>query len=80
MVTRWRYRIEGQVQGVGFRPFVYRLAHQVGVGGSIRNDSRGVVIDVQGDDDRLARFERGLATQLPPLAVISRLERTDSPV
>ena len=46
-VARLRLEIEGAVQGVGFRPFVYRLARDLGLAGSVVNDARGVVIEVE---------------------------------
>ena len=47
---RVRVRVEGVVQGVGFRPHVYRLARELGLAGWVRNDERGVVIEVEGDE------------------------------
>ena len=47
---RTRLRVEGTVQGVGFRPYVYRLAGELGLAGFVLNDSRGVLIEVEGDD------------------------------
>jgi len=61
-----RIRIQGTVQGVGFRPWVYRTAHVAGVTGRVRNDSAGVVIEAFGDDRALAAFVDGL--QFPPPA------------
>ena len=46
--TRLRIRVRGLVQGVGFRPFVYRLAVEQGLSGWVRNDEQGVVMEVQG--------------------------------
>jgi len=51
-------RVHGVVQGVGFRPFVYQLARRIGVTGSVRNDSAGVIIDAFGMDDDLDCFVR----------------------
>ena len=62
-------RIRGQVQGVGFRPFVYRLATGRGLSGFVRNDGAGVEIEVQGDSIRLDAFLDALR-ELPPLARI----------
>jgi hydrogenase maturation protein HypF len=69
--VRLRLTLTGQVQGVGFRPFVYRLARQEGLGGFASNDSSGVVIEVQGSPDRLERFTGRLRSELPPLASLS---------
>lgn len=62
-------RIRGQVQGVGFRPFVYRLATARGLSGFVRNDGAGVTIEVQGPAARLDDFLQALR-QPPPLARI----------
>jgi len=64
-----RIRIAGTVQGVGFRPWVYRVAQAVGVTGRIRNDAGGVSIDAFGSHDMLARFLDGLRRP-PPVARI----------
>ena len=45
----------GTVQGVGFRPYVYRLASELGLGGFVRNDPRGVVLEVEGADAAVER-------------------------
>jgi hydrogenase maturation protein HypF len=71
-------RIEGIVQGVGFRPFVYDLAHRHGLAGWVLNDERGVRIEVEGDDDRVASFLSDLSCP-PPLAVVERQQVTYVP-
>src|SRR5574341_234801 len=65
--------ITGVVQGVGFRPFVYGLATQLGLKGWVRNTSAGVDIEVDGTQDRLAAFVNALRHQAPPLARIDEL-------
>lgn len=65
-----RIIVRGQVQGVGFRPFVFRLAQQCQLGGSVRNSPSGVVIDVEGLPHCLARFRAHLVTEAPPGALI----------
>jgi len=70
-LQRRRFTITGQVQGVGFRPFVYRLATDLHLTGWVVNDGRGVTIEVQGASGRLDDFERRLAGELPPLAEIA---------
>ncbi|MDH5512288.1 MAG: carbamoyltransferase HypF [Gammaproteobacteria bacterium] len=63
-----RLTVSGRVQGVGFRPFVYRLAHQLHLHGWVRNDAGTVEILVQGTTTALEAFERLLLAQAPPLA------------
>lgn len=74
-LTRRTVLLTGTVQGVGFRPFVHGLATELGLSGSVRNDSGGVVIEVQGPTPRVERFLAGLRADAPPLA---RIERMDS--
>ncbi len=76
-IVRRRYEIRGQVQGVGFRPFVYRLASAHGLAGFVRNSSRGAAIEAEGPLAGLETFERQLAQELPPLARITALVRTE---
>ncbi|MEA2126686.1 MAG: hydrogenase maturation protein HypF, partial [Solirubrobacteraceae bacterium] len=72
-------RVEGTVQGVGFRPYVHRLAHELGVGGLVGNDERGVFVEVEGDAELVARFVDRLPREAPPLAVVERVVVTDVP-
>lgn len=65
-------RIRGQVQGVGFRPFVWQLATGMGLSGEVLNDAEGVLIRVAGPD--LDAFETALRTKAPPLARIQTVE------
>ncbi|HEX5385343.1 MAG TPA: carbamoyltransferase HypF [Gemmatimonadales bacterium] len=74
---RVRARVEGVVQGVGFRPHVYRLAVTLGLGGHVRNDVRGVVVEVEGDAGAVERFLDRLVAEAPPLASIERVLRDD---
>jgi hydrogenase maturation protein HypF len=67
--------IEGVVQGVGFRPFVYDRARRHNLTGWVRNDEHGVSIEVEGEQDRVAAFLDGLSAP-PPLAVVERREVT----
>ncbi|OAJ59442.1 carbamoyltransferase HypF [Paraburkholderia ginsengiterrae] len=68
-------RVRGLVQGVGFRPTVWRLAHACGVVGDVRNDSDGVLIHAWGDAWTIERFIRSLSAECPPLARIDAIER-----
>ncbi len=69
-----RVWVEGIVQGVGFRPFLYRLAEQERIHGWVRNSERGVEMQLEGPPDQIAKFLRGLELEPPPAARISRLE------
>ncbi|MER7133650.1 carbamoyltransferase HypF [Streptosporangium saharense] len=75
MSTRVRsvIRVEGVVQGVGFRPFVYGLAVRLGLGGLVGNDERGVFIEVEGAPALVAEFTVALRTSPPPLATVERV-------
>jgi len=76
-VTRKRHTVTGAVQGVGFRPFVYRIAHDRGLTGTVANTPEGVIIEVQGDEPSVNGFSRDLTEKLPPLARIVSLNTTD---
>jgi hydrogenase maturation protein HypF len=67
---RWRLRIQGVVQGVGFRPFVYTLATRHHLSGFVSNNSDGVHIEIEGPHETLEIFRNDLQTQPPPLARI----------
>lgn len=77
MSTRLVERLEvtGIVQGVGFRPFVHRLATELGLDGSVGNDSARVFIEVAGPADRLDEFARRLVDEAPPLALVEGVQR-----
>jgi hydrogenase maturation protein HypF len=66
--------VRGVVQGVGFRPFVYRLATEIGLNGWVLNSAQGVFIEVEGRRDRLQSFLLRLEKEKPPRAVIQGLE------
>ena len=71
--------VHGVVQGVGFRPFVYRLAHEHSLTGWVLNHSGGVEIEVEGPAAALATFVRDLEEKTPPLARIEGIEVADVP-
>ena len=79
-MARARFVVRGQVQGVGFRPFVFTLAEEEGLTGFVRNSPRGVVIEVQGSPGSLDRFSLALEHRLPPLARITHLDREPCPL
>ncbi|MDR0664628.1 MAG: carbamoyltransferase HypF [Helicobacteraceae bacterium] len=70
---RKRYEVVGTVQGVGFRPFVYRLANELKLCGKVYNDGFGVIIEAQGKSEALATFEKRLTAEKPSMAVIFRV-------
>ena len=72
-MSRVRARVEGTVQGVGFRPYVYRLAGELGVAGHVLNDSRGVVVEVEASAETVERFLARLPVEAPPLATVERV-------
>ncbi|MGE2718602.1 carbamoyltransferase HypF [Mycolicibacterium celeriflavum] len=77
---RLRVRVGGVVQGVGFRPFVYTTAAALGLTGSVRNDSSGALVDVEGDAADVEAFLVRLRDHPPPLAVIESLDTEELPV
>ncbi|MGI9008208.1 MAG: carbamoyltransferase HypF [Streptosporangiaceae bacterium] len=72
-------RVEGIVQGVGFRPFVYSLATGLGLSGLVGNDTDGVFAEVEGAPETVAAFVRALSTEAPPLASIERIATSPLP-
>jgi hydrogenase maturation protein HypF len=68
--TRVRARVEGTVQGVGFRPYVHRLAREERLVGYVLNDEHGVLLEVEGSAEAVERFLARLPAEAPPLASI----------
>src|SRR4051812_4674565 len=83
LMDRRTIAVSGVVQGVGFRPFVFGLASRFGLHGFVKNQTGGVLIEVEGDDRSLDQFLAELMSHPPPLAqidevsCISRLPRGD---
>lgn len=75
--VRRRVTVTGVVQGVGFRPFVHRLATELGLAGFVGNDPGAVFLEVQGRRGQVAEFERRLRAEAPPLARITTIRGTD---
>ncbi len=65
------------MQGVGFRPFLHRLARELELGGSVRNDAQGVRVEVEGDSAAVDRFLSRLVSDAPPLAAVERVSRLE---
>jgi hydrogenase maturation protein HypF len=72
--ARVRVAIRGAVQGVGFRPFVYRLAREMGVAGWVNNTAAGVLVEAEADESTLRRFLTRLEDEKPPIALVQSLE------
>ena len=68
-----RITISGKVQGVGFRPFVYRIAHQHGITGWVRNVNGAVEIHAEGEATQLQHFSHALQREAPPLSALDTL-------
>ena len=75
-----RLAVHGMVQGVGFRPFVYQLAHRYGLKGDVANTSSGVTIHVEGGKEKIEAFVKDLTEKSPPLARITRMSNSCEPV
>ncbi|WP_188261416.1 carbamoyltransferase HypF [Azospirillum tabaci] len=77
-MIRLRLRVRGQVQGVGFRPFLHGLAHRFALTGWVLNDGDGVLAELQGDG--LERLLAVLTEEAPPLSRIDAIETEDCPI
>ncbi|MCU1225187.1 MAG: (NiFe) hydrogenase maturation protein HypF [Edaphobacter sp.] len=83
-IVRLQIQVSGTVQGVGFRPFVYKLAHALGLTGHVFNSTAGVTIEIEGSESVLNDFLKTLKTEPPQLAdvqkvTVSRIGLTGSP-
>ena len=74
VIKRLRINIQGAVQGVGFRPFVYRLAFELALKGWVNNSSQGLVIEVEGPSPALDAFLKRVSQEKPPLSFIQSLQ------
>ena len=73
---RLKIRITGLIQGVGFRPFVYRLAEEIGLNGYVLNDTTGVLIEVEGQKEKLNEFLIRIEKEKPPISKIYSLQHS----
>jgi hydrogenase maturation protein HypF len=79
-LRRKKLKIKGIVQGVGFRPFVYRLAHAIGLTGFVRNTTDGVDIEIEGTAKKITRFIISLKKQKPHAARIDTVLKKNVPI
>jgi len=78
LIKRQKILITGRVQGVGFRPAVYRIACQLGLSGFVYNDTKGVTVELQGKEEKIAEFLARLQSDdKPPLAEIKSCEAVE---
>lgn len=80
LAQRLRLEVEGMVQGVGFRPFVYRLARELGLTGWVQNTRNGVLIEVEGAVPVVEAFLRRLRTEIPSSASVESMSAAVVPV
>ena len=80
LAQRLRVDVEGTVQGVGFRPFVYRLARELELTGWVQNTSNGVLIEVEGDSPAIETFLQRLRTDAPAAASLESMRASVIPV
>jgi hydrogenase maturation protein HypF len=76
---RLRLEVRGSVQGVGFRPFVYRLAVELGLVGSVSNSPCGATIEIEGEREHLDDFHKRLRVEKPPVCDITQIVATPLP-
>ncbi len=74
---RYKYKIEGIVQGVGFRPFIYKIAHTYSIKGYVLNNSLGVEIEAEGSSEDLLKFDNSLHVELPPLSRVDTISKKE---
>jgi len=79
VTKRAKCTVQGIVQGVGFRPFVYQLANRYRLTGYVTNTSQGVDMEVEGSPEEIQRFFEALISERPPLAHIDLLHRREIP-
>lgn len=77
MVKRTQILIKGIVQGVGFRPFVFGLARENSLRGHVLNNQAGVLVDIEGDTQRIDHFIERIKSDCPPLSLVESVTRHD---
>ena len=74
MASACLIKVRGVVQGVGFRPFVYRIAHELNLAGWVLNGEEGVAIHLEGNEGVIQEFQKRLRSEAPPAARIVSVE------
>ncbi|KNZ71178.1 (NiFe) hydrogenase maturation protein HypF [Thermincola ferriacetica] len=77
MRKRYTITVNGIVQGVGFRPFVYKLAERYGLSGEVANTTQGVIIDIEGEDKDIDNFMEQIKYYPPPLADVQKVDKRE---
>ncbi len=80
MLKHFLIRINGIVQGVGFRPFIYRLAFEHNIKGYVLNDTEGVTIEAEAEEENLNKFVKAIKEEFPPLAIIQEIKIEERPL
>ncbi len=78
--NRLQIKVSGIVQGIGFRPYIYRLANRLQLDGFVNNNSNGVLIEIEGNLESTRLFLQALSYQPPPLAQITELQYQQIPL
>ena len=78
MIISQKIFIKGTVQGVGFRPFIHRMAKDMGIKGWVRNTGNGVEITVQADDDMIEIFREKILSDMPPAAQVDEIHQENA--
>ncbi len=79
MTVRKKIRVTGIVQGVGFRPFIHNLAESLSLNGFVRNDTTGVSIEVEGEEEKVIEFLSKIEGNAPPFSRIEKIGESDLP-
>ena len=76
MIKRRKIFVTGRIQGVGFRPAIYRIAHRLGLSGFVFNDTKGVTIELQGEERKIDEFM--VCLESGALPVMAKIETCES--
>ena len=79
-LIRKQIRINGIVQGVGFRPFIYNLANRYHLTGTVTNSADGVIIEIQGRESAMDKFSNSIQVEAPPISMISSMNSFEIPL